>query len=218
LSAVYGHDYWFMTDGEDYWLHRGHRFSPHSGAAEVPFDPAIVTSARCLRQSDTQPVTLTIALEYPPRIEGPCIALLVSMDSGYWSQTVHGTRNQPKDSLSGVLRSWHSVENVKHIEAWHAGLRAPFSTQLELVLTEDPFVLEAGDKLRLIAMLGGKPKAGVSVAYDGNSRGVTGDDGKINIRIRHRGTQHISASLSEPLERPEADKRLHATHLMFDLD
>ena len=52
LSAVYGHDYWFMTDGEDYWLHRGHRFSLHSGAAEVPFDPAILTSARCLPQSD----------------------------------------------------------------------------------------------------------------------------------------------------------------------
>ena len=66
------------------------------------------------------------------------------------------------------------------------------STDLELVFTENPFALAVGDKLRLTVVFRGEPAQDVTVAYDGDPRGVTGDDGRINLRIRHKGLQLIN--------------------------
>jgi nickel transport protein len=216
--AVHAHDYWFEKAGEDYLLHRGHRFSQHGGEEEVPFDPAIVTDARCLRRAEAQLRRVEISSSYPPRVRGPCLALVVSADSGYWSQTLTGTVNRGKDELRGVLRSWQALESVKRVEGWDERLRRPLSEDLELIFTGDPFGLSAGDKLRLIAMCGGEPAAGVSVAYDGDLRGVTGEDGRINLRIRHRGLQVITASFEESLDSRKADKRVRSAVLMFELE
>ena len=216
--AANAHDYWFEPVGEDYLLHRGHRFSQHGGEKEVPFDPSIVTDTRCLQRAEAQPRPAAISSEYPPRISGPCLALVVTADSGYWSQTLTGTKNQARDELFGVLRSWQALESAKRVEAWDERLRQPLSDDLELVFTRDPFGLTPGDKLRLVAMLGGEPAQGVTVAYDGDARGVTGGDGRINLRIRHKGRQVITASLEEPLDSAKADKRVRSTVLMFDIE
>jgi len=216
--AADAHDYWFEPVGEDYLLHRGHRFSQHGGEKEVPFDPSIVTDTRCLQRAEAQPRTTAISSEYPPRISGPCLALVVTADSGYWSQTLTGTKNRAKDELFGVLRSWRALESVKRVEAWDERLRQPLSDDLELVFTRDPFGLAPGDKLRLIVTLGGEPAKGVTVAYDGDPRGVTGGNGKINLRIRHKGPQVITASLEESLDSAKADKRVRSTILMFDIE
>lgn len=211
------HDYWFEQAGNDYLLHRGHRFSQHGGDTEVPYDPSIVSGGSCLRPGEPQPRPAAMSPGYPVRVAGPCLAVLVTVDSGYWSQTLTGTKNQPKDALFGVLRSWHSVESVKRVEAWSERVRTPLSAELELIFVDNPFGLAPGDKLRLLATLGGKPAKGVTVAYDGAPRGVTGADGRINLRIRHAGLQAISASLVEPLDSPQADKRVCSTMLMFNL-
>jgi nickel transport protein len=55
----------------------------------------------------------------------------------------------------------------------------------------------------------------VTVAYDGDPRGVTGADGRINLRIRHRGTQVITASIDETS--PDGSKVVRSTALLFDL-
>lgn len=216
-QVAYAHDYWFESSGEDYLLHRGHRFSQHQGEKEVPFDPEIVTGAYCLRQGDADPAPATVSAGYPLRVEGPCIAVMVTADSGYWSQTLTGTTNQGKDEMFGVLRSWQALESVKRVETWTERLRDPFSTDFELVFTEDPFALAVGDKLRLTAVLRGEPAQDVTVAYHGDPRGVTGDDGRVNLRIRHNGLQLITASMEEPLDSEKADKRVRSTILMFDI-
>jgi nickel transport protein len=216
-NASDAHDYWFESSGEDYLLHRGHRFSQHEGEKEVPFDPKIVTGSYCLRANDADPSPAGVAGGYPLRVEGPCVAVMVTADSGYWSQTLTGTKNQGKDELFGVLRSWQALESVKRVEAWTERLRAPLSTDLELVFTENPFAQAVGDKLRLRALLRGEPVQGVTVAYHGDPRGVTGSDGRVNLRIRHTGLQLIGASLDEPLHSKKADKRVRSTILMFDI-
>jgi len=217
VQAAYAHDYWFESSAEDYLLHRGHRFSQHQGEKEVPFDPKIITGTYCLRPNDVTPSPAIVGEGYPLRVEGPCIAVMVTADSGYWSQTLTGTRNQGKDELFGVLRSWQALESVKRVEAWTARLRDPLSSDLELVFTENPFALAVGDKLRLTAVFRGEPAQGVTVAYHGDPRGVTGDDGRVNLRIRHKGLQLISASLEEPLQSNKADKRVRSTILMFEI-
>lgn len=216
-TASHAHDYWFERSGEDYLLHRGHRFSQHQGEKEVPFDPQIVTRAYCLRAGDAEPSLAALSGGYPLRVEGPCLAVMVSADSGHWSQTLTGTKNQGKDELFGVLRSWQALESVKRVEAWTERLQEPLSTDLELVFTENPFVLAVGEKLRLTALLRGQPAEGVTVAYHGDPRGVTGGDGRVNLRIRHKGLQLITASLEEPLDSAKADKRVRSTILMFDI-
>jgi nickel transport protein len=217
-AITQAHDYWFESIGEgDYLLYRGHRFSQHGGDKEVPYDPKIITQTYCLKSGTDNPQSTAVSLQYPARITGPCQAILVAADSGYWSQTLTGTKNQPKQNLTGVLRSWQALEAIKRVEHWSDRLLLPLSSELELVFTENPFTLVAGEKLRLIVMLEGKPVQGVSVAYDGKPRGITGEDGRINLRIRHEGLQVITASLERPLNNEKADNQVSSTILMFEL-
>jgi nickel transport protein len=216
-AGVQAHDYWFEHAGEMFLLHRGHQHSQHAGEKEVPLDPQQVQGGYCLAPGEGHPVPLHWSKTYPLRVQGPCLALIVTIDAGYWSQTLSGLKQGGKDELSGVLSSWRALESVKRVEAWDARLHKPLSPALELVFTGDPFFLSPGDKLRLIAMRGGEPAAGVTLAYDGDARGVSGADGRINLRIRHRGPQHITASLTEPSTGAKADKRVLATTLLFDL-
>lgn len=216
-TAAHAHDYWFESAGDDYLLHRGHRFSQHSGSKEVPFEAKIVTGAYCLRQGDSHPRPAATSKGYPLRVQGPCQAVMVTADSGYWSQTLTGTTNEPKNKAFGALRSWHAIESVKRIENWSERLSRPFTEELELIPAENPFALQAKDKLHLIATLGGKPVKGVTVAYDGDPRGVTGSDGRINVRLRHAGLQVITASIEQPLDSEMADKQVRSTILLFDI-
>ena len=94
----------------------------------------------------------------------------------------------------------------------------PLSNGLEILLEKNPFGLENGQKLRLLVMLNSTPLEGVTVAYDGKPRGVTGKDGRINIRIRHGGPQIITGSIEEPPpDREKADKLTRSTTLFFEL-
>ncbi len=215
-SPCRAHDYWVESDGQDYLLFRGHRYSEHTGEKIVPYDPTIIRGAYCASPDgpvhDVEPSS-----EYPVRIAGPCAALVVDADSGYWSQTLTGTRNQPKNELFGVLRSWRALESVKLINMWQDDLAQPLSDGLEIVCETDPFALRSGQKLRLLVTQEGKPREGVTVAYDGKPRGVTGKDGRINLRMRHGGMQHITASIDEPPTDDKADKLVRSTALLFEL-
>jgi nickel transport protein len=77
--------------------------------------------------------------------------------------------------------------------------------------------LDPGDKLRLLVMLDGKTVAGAAVSYDGRLRGITDENGRINIRIRRAGLQMIQATLSLPYPGPEADETVHTTMLNFEV-
>jgi hypothetical protein len=57
----------------------------------------------------------------------------------------------------------------------------------------------------------------VPVAYDGATRGATGEDGTVVLKIRHGGLQMIAASLETPLEDGQADILVQAVTLNFEL-
>lgn len=213
---AFAHELWLEQDKDGYVLLQGHRHSSHAGAETLPYDPAGVRDTLCIGAdgSGRSPVA---GKTQPVRIAGNCGALLVRYSSGYWTKTAWETRNQPKTGVSGVLKSWRSEESVKRIDRWQAILTTPLSNDLELSPQSDPSALRAGDKLVVMVSDAGKPVPGVAVAYDGETRGISGQDGKIAIRLRHPGMQLIAASIETPLADGKADISIRATALQFEV-
>jgi nickel transport protein len=210
------HDLWLEREGDHFVLQYGHRHSGHEGEARVPYDPGVVREIHCVAIDGTLRA-IAPGNEYPVRIAGDCAALHVVTSSGYWTRTTHGLRNQPASELPGVLRSWASIESVKHLEAWSEALSSPIGTGLELTLLEDPFALEPGAKLRLVASFEGSPRKGVTVTYDGEARGISDAAGRVNVRIRRHGMQVVGAGFEAPRNDRLADSTSHAAVLTFEL-
>lgn len=215
LSA-HAHDYWFERDAKGFVLFQGHVHSSHAGEARVPYDPAIVKAVQCLR-AEGDVVAASPVRAYPVRIDERCATVLAQTNSGYWAQTLSETVNKPKSEVRGAVRGWLAQETVKRVDAWSSAAARPISEGLELTPLDDPFALKPGDKLRVLATWRGKPRRGVAVAYDGDTRGATGGDGLVNIRLRHGGVQILSASFEESVHEPNADKIVHGAILQFEL-
>ncbi len=217
-NPVWAHDYWFEREEQEYVLYRGHQFGDHEGESLVPYDPAIIQHVTCV-SPDGVPRSVPQSNQYPARIPGPCARLTVEVDSGYWSVNGIETFNQSKEKVPDALSSWRAIESATLLNSWNKLQDLPSLPQgLEIFFEKDPFLVEEGEKLRLVILQAGKPRQGVTVAYDGNPRGVTGPDGRINIRVRHGGLQVITGSVKEPAhDTRKADTLLRSTTLLFEL-
>lgn len=209
-----GHDYRLERDGDALVLYQGHLYSSHTGDDQVRYDPSIVRDVHCIEHNGAHR-TLARPAAYPARFDAGCAVLWIETSSGYWSQTLTGTVNQPRTEVRGALRGWLSEESIKYLAAWQPAAAAPLGNGLELVPSDNPLTLAAGAKLRLTATWQGRPRPGVAVAYDGRPRGATDAEGRINIRLRRGGLQLISASFEEPVQDPRADRVVRATILQF---
>ena len=210
------HDLWLSKEGANHVLYQGHAHSAHAGAAVVPYDAAKVKSALCVRPAGgVKPITASKT--YPVKFTGDCATVLVTLSSGYWTKTAWETKNTPKTGISGVLKSWKSEETIKRIDKWTNASAKPLGKGLEITPQSDPLKLRLNDKITVLVTENGKPKAGVPVAYQGDTRGSSGADGTVSVRIRRGGVQLIAASLETPLNDGKADSLIRATALQFDL-
>lgn len=210
------HDLWLEKEGSVLTLLQGHKHSGHAGAETLPYEASFVKSALC--QDKTGAVRAMPAAKSPPlQLPAECPTLLVSASSGYWTKTPWETKNVPKTGVAGALRSWLSEESVKRIEQWTPATAQPVGEGLEVVPLANPLLLKPDDKLTVRVTDNRQPKAGVPVAYGGDVRGATGEDGSIAIRIRHGGVQLISTSVETPLTDGKADLRIRSATLQFDL-
>lgn len=211
------HDLWLERGSDGVTLYQGHKHSAHGGAETIPYEPAFVKEALCLEASGrTRP--LALAKTAPWRSAATdCAAIRVAASSGYWTKTPWETKNVPKTGVAGAIRSWLSQESVKRVDRWVPGADRPLSEGLELTPTVDPLALKPGDKLIVLVTENRQPRAGVPVAYGGDTRGATGDDGRIAIRLRHGGTQMIAASVEAPLDDGKADVAIKSAILQFEL-
>jgi nickel transport protein len=213
LSAN-AHDLWIEKEANAYVLYQGHRHSAHAGAEIVPYETVAVKSVLC-SDGGGKAKALTPGKTYPVKFAGDCAVLLASFSSGYWTKTAWETKNTPKTGVSGVIKSWYSEESVKYIARWTDAV--PLGVGLEITPTVNPLTLSAGDKLTVLVTDNGKPVAGVPVAYAGDTRGASGDDGKVSIRLRHPGIQLIEASMETPLTDGKADTAIRTASLQFEV-
>ena len=213
---AFGHDLWIERSGPLHTLSYGHERSGHEGAKRLEYKPETVRQARCFDESG-QELRAEQGRQFPVRLKGDCAVSWFQLSSGYWSKTPYGTKNLPRTEAGAVIESWRSFEAIKRIDHWTHLLAGPLTQELELAPAGDPRKLKVGEKLRLRAFFLGKPAANVSVAYFGRTRGITGSDGTVNIRLTEPGVQLVQASLELPLDDGKADKTLHSSSLQFEL-
>jgi nickel transport protein len=211
------HDLWLERDNGGLTLYQGHKYSSHGGAEAIPYEASFVKGALCL-EAGGRNKPLALARAAPWRTTATdCAAIRVAASSGYWTKTPWETKNVPKTGISGAIRSWLSEESVKRIDRWTPGADRPLSDGLEITPTVDPLTLKPGDKLVVLVTENRQPKAGVPVAYGDDVRGVTGEDGRIAVRLRHGGMQLIAASVETPLNDGKADVAIRSAILQFEL-
>lgn len=215
-TPALAHDLWLDRQDGRYLLRYGHAHSSHAGAGQLDYRPEIVQAALCYgsdgerRQARSEP-------GHPYALAGDCAVAWFRVSSGYWSKTPYGTKNLARNETTQVLDSWLSRESVKRLDAWGPALARPLGAELEIVPDADPSRLQPGEKLRLTVYAGGRPAAGVTVAYFDQPRGITGNDGRLNLRIRQGGLQLIQASRESPLQDGKADRLVETATLQFQV-
>lgn len=215
-STAWSHDLWLEKEGNSYVLYQGHRHSAHGGADVVPYEPSTARGFTCI-DSNGAAKELGAAKAYPAKVTGDCATLHATFSTGYWTKTAWETRNVPKTGISGVIKSWYSEESLKFVERWTHSSANPVGAGLEITPTANPLQLKAGDKLVVLITDGGKPVAGVPVAYAGDTRGASGADGKVAIRLRQGGLQLLGASLESPLTDGKADVAIRTSSIQFEI-
>lgn len=216
-TAAWSHDLWFEKEGGAYVLYQGHRHASHRGDEVVPYEPHAVRVLSCV-DSNGNARQSGPAKAYPARVGGDCATLHATLSTGYWSKTPWETRNVSRAALSGVIKSWYAEESLKLVERWSAHGTTPLGSGLEITPTENPLLLKAGEKLMVLISDAGKPVAGVPVAYAGETRGASGADGKVAIRLRRGGRQLLQASLESPLSDGKADVAMRSAALQFEIE
>lgn len=218
LTPAGAHDLWLEREGDTYTLYYGHLHQDpsHGGARRIEYAPGAVKGSACFDASGAPRDVTPQAGAYPWRLVADCAVTCVLTSSGYWTKTPFGTRNVPKTEAQGAVASWLSVEGVKRVDAWSEALARPLTPDLEVVPLNDPLALREGDKLRLQVTFGGRPVPGVTVAYDGRTRGETDAEGRVNLRVRHGGLQLVVASWRAPLASELADEVVHTATLVFE--
>lgn len=222
LFAAHGfaHDLWVDVGGSEsnsHTLRYGHERSKHEGERILAYAPDYVKKGQCYGR-DGREAKATLANGFPARLTGACAVTVFSASSGYWTKTPYGTQNKPKTEAAPAIESWESFDTVKTLREWSPAFAKPLGGEFEIVPEENPLVLKAGDKITVRVFWRGKPRAGVTVAYHGSPRGVSGADGGVNIRLRDPGFQLIQASVDEvPRDATKADKAVFATNLGFIL-
>ncbi|ACO04928.1 MAG TPA: DUF4198 domain-containing protein [Persephonella sp.] len=216
ISSVYAHDLWIEKEGKSYTLYYGHRYSSHKGKNIIRYNPENIESVVCVDSSGDKK-KLNILRVYPLKIRSECSLLYVILKPQYWTKTPYGTVNKKKSVVKMPINSWVSHEGVKRIDRWNRDLQRSFKDGIDIIPVNDPFSLDVGDKLRLLITFNGKPVENVAVAYDGRFRGMTDRNGRINIRIKHKGLQSVEATYRIKLDSEEVDEILHTLILNFEL-
>ncbi|MFN3870357.1 MAG: DUF4198 domain-containing protein [Aquificaceae bacterium] len=216
LTFGYTHDLWLEKVGDRIVLYYGHIKPKEGEEGLISYKAENVLKAMCFNK-EAKRVEVQIERVYPLSFPANCFAYYVLFSTGYWTKTIKGTKNLPKDKAEGPLESWLSYEGVKRLESWTETFKRPLTEDLEIVPLEDPFSVSLNSKISLKVYYRGKPVKGAVVAYQGRVVGSTDEEGNINVRIKEKGLQRISASIKEKSDGLKADYTVISTNLIFEV-
>ncbi len=216
LTFGYAHDLWLEKVGDKMVLYYGHIKPKEGEEGLISYKAENILKAMCFNKEGKR-VEVQIERVYPLSFPAKCFAYYVLFSTGYWTKTIKGTKNLSKDRVEGPLEGWLSYEGVKRLEGWTEAFRKPITEDLEIVPLEDPFSANLYSKISLRVYYKGKPVKGAMVAYQGHRVGSTDEEGNINIRIKEKGIQRISASIKEKSDGLKADYVVISTNLIFEV-
>lgn len=210
------HDLWLEREAQGWTLYQGHRHSAHTGAEIVPYPADFVRSVLCLDVTGRAKPLPIDAKTTPWRSKTDCALLRIEVSSGFWSKTPWETKNVPKTQAPGAIRSWRSEESLKRLLRWFEAAANPLGHGLEITPLADPLRLTSNEKLTVRITLDGRPLANAPVALNGETRGTSDGDGRINLRLRRAGLQSIATSHETPLDDGQADWLVRGATLQFE--
>ena len=216
-TGLWAHDLWFAKNADgSVILKYGHITHAHGGKKNITYNMTNVKEVLGFNQRGEK-VNLKVENAYPLKIKNPPYAVMVVFSTGYWTKTVEGEKNLPKDSVEMPIHSWLSYEYVKYINRWSESFKNPLTDKLEVTPLQDITKVKKGDKVTFLVTLNKRPLKGVVVAYNGKPRGMTDEKGRINIRIREKGIQLISATYKEKGDGKKCDEIIHTATLNWEV-
>ncbi len=215
-SNSYAHELWFTDKDNVQILNYGHFTNAHQGAQSIDYPATYLKQIICLDQNN-QFLSSILSQQTPLQIKAECALTYVLLSSGFWTKTLEGSMNLPKNQINHPLKSWQSFESIKRIKIWNEAFLKPITQTLELLPLQNPLLLILNDKVSLKLVNNGLPVKNAIVLYAGHPRGQTDDNGEINIRLKEKGLQLIQATYRQPSDGIQADEIVHTTYFLFDI-
>lgn len=217
IRILHAHDLWIQKENQHYVLYYGHLNPKENESKLIPYEPQNILRFDCFNK-ESKLITAKIEKRYPAKLTGDCDVVFAIFSSGYWTKTIYGLKNLPKNEVEKPIESWLSYESVKKIEVWSENFIKPLSDQLEITALQNPLNKKIGDKITFVVYYKQKPVKDLVVAYHEKPIGTTDEDGKINIRIKQNGLQMISATLKEKGDGIKSDHIIYTTILSFEVN
>ncbi|MBN9419700.1 hypothetical protein ABS71_16945 [bacterium SCN 62-11] len=195
------HDFWLKPQGQKAALWYGH------ASEDSEYDRANLKKASAFSaKGDPVKVAQTSDGKHVVLVpEAEAAQMAVEMDTGFWSKTVQGWKNESKRAVSGALLSEWSIYYSKVLLKPEACLNKSFGQTMELI----PVALH-GKNLKVRLVLRGKGLADVKL-YDEHQK-VADTDAAGEATVTYSEAMVLSAGYREPLQNnPDADRlNLHA--------
>ncbi len=216
VTSVFAHDLWLEKKGAENVLLSGHRHSSHHEDEILPYEASFVKHFVCLTSAG-KTKNIDAGKKYPVATKEACATFQVQFSSGYWTKTAHDTQNIPHTGISGVIKSYLSVEDLKYIAAWTKNSAKPLGIGLEMTPQNNPLRLKEGDQLTLLVTHEGRAISGVEIGYADLPLGVTDQQGMIQIPIHQAPLHMVEAVLETPLNDGKGQLTRFAATLQFSL-
>jgi cobalt/nickel transport system permease protein len=214
-SSAFAHDYWIEQKGEGLMLVFGH------GSQRLDFEGTKVTSLKAI---DSQGKELPVHKEKKGKalllkITGQPVLVTAIVDNGYWSKTIYGWKEAPKRKASRVVEAIRQLFYTRDLLGWTDAARSPAGGHgIIIVPLQDPFLLKAGDPLRVRVLYHGNPLAEAEMDNgEHHALGKTDKDGTITVPVA-AGLNLLSVEHREKIkDDPDADVLDETATLSFEV-
>ncbi|ARU03420.1 cobalt transporter [Comamonas serinivorans] len=198
-GAAQAHNVWLEADAQGGYVMQ---FGGHDGQLEA-FDPAKLQRVHAYdlrgRSVPTEVQRLPDGIRVKPDAKAALIA--VELDNGYFSGSAdkHAEMKPlPMDQNPGAVRGVHARKFHKTVVQWGALLQRPLGQMFEVVPQQGK-APHAGQALRLLVLLNGKPQPGVRLSWGEHGSPVSTDAQGLATVVPTAGTNTLQAILRVPV-------------------